>query len=156
LVGRSTRKERSQCRTARCPFSPPHSPRSRWATPPRRVSPPARVEIPAIRVDAPLIRLGLDRQGALEVPKRFDEAGWWVGGARPGERGPAVIAGHVDSKSGPAVFYEIGRLRRGDAVIVRRRDGSRVRFTVQGSARYAKSRFPTRACTGRPAARRCG
>jgi sortase (surface protein transpeptidase) len=109
----------------------------------RPVSAPVRVQIPAIGVDAPLIRLGLDAKGALEVPKRFDEAGWWTGGSKPGERGPAVIAGHVDSKTGPAVFYGIPRLRRGDVVTVRRRDGSSVRFTVQGSARYAKDRFPT-------------
>jgi hypothetical protein len=109
----------------------------------RQVSAPVRVQIPAIGVDAPLIRLGLDAKGALEVPERFDVAGWWTGGSRPGERGPAVIAGHVDSKTGPAVFYEVGRLRRGDVVTIRRRDGSGVRFTVQGSGRYAKAHFPT-------------
>jgi sortase (surface protein transpeptidase) len=109
----------------------------------RRVSVPVRIQIPSIGVDAPLIRLGLDANRALEVPERFDVAGWWTGGSRPGERGPAVIAGHVDSKTGPAVFYEIPRLRRGDVVTVRRRDGSSVRFTVQGSARYAKAHFPT-------------
>ena len=109
----------------------------------RRVAPPTRIEIPSIRVDAPLIRLGLDAKGALEVPKRFDEAGWWTGGPRPGERGPAVIAGHVDSKTGEAVFYELSRLRKGDVVIVHRRDGTRARFVVQRSERYPKDRFPT-------------
>jgi LPXTG-site transpeptidase (sortase) family protein len=109
----------------------------------KRVALPVRVQIPEIGVDAPLIKLGLDAHGALEVPKRFEEAGWWTGGSRPGERGPAVIAGHVDSKTGPAVFYRLGALRKGDAVWVRRRDGTRVRFTVQGSARFAKDDFPT-------------
>jgi sortase (surface protein transpeptidase) len=126
------------------------------ATPARRASAPVRIEIPSIRVDAPLIGLGLDAHRALEVPKRFDVAGWWTGGTRPGERGPAVIAGHVDSKTGPAVFYELGELRRGAAVIVRRRDGTSVRFTVQGSARYAKDHFPTARVYGptrRPALR---
>jgi sortase (surface protein transpeptidase) len=109
----------------------------------RRVAAPVRVQIPTIGVDAPLVRLGLDARGALEAPKGFDEAGWWTGGSRPGERGPAVIAGHVDTKTGPAVFYELPRLRKGDAIFVRRRDGSRVRFVVQGSASYPKNRFPT-------------
>ena len=116
---------------------------SRPTRPARRVAAPVRVQIPSIGVDAPLIRLGLDARGALEVPESFDVAGWWSGGTRPGERGPAVIAGHVDSKTGPAVFYGLGRLRRGDVVTVRRRDGSSVRFTVQGSARYGKTQFPT-------------
>jgi hypothetical protein len=90
-----------------------------------------------------VIRLGLDAHGALEVPERFDVAGWWSGGARPGERGPAVLAGHVDSKTGPAVFFRIGALRRGDVVTIRRRDGSRVRFRVRAKERYAKRHFPT-------------
>jgi sortase (surface protein transpeptidase) len=121
-----------------------------------RASAPVRIQIPSIGVDAPLIGLGLDAHRALEVPKRFDVAGWWTGGSRPGERGPAVIAGHVDSTTGPAVFYELGKLRRGSAVIIRRRDGSRVRFTVQGSQRYAKDHFPTARVYGptrRPALR---
>jgi sortase (surface protein transpeptidase) len=106
------------------------------------------VVIPAIGVDAALVGLGLDKAGALEVPARFDVAGWWTGGARPGERGPAVIAGHVDSKTGPAIFYRLGALRPGDRVIVRRRDGSSVRFRVRSIARYAKRRFPTRRVYG--------
>jgi sortase (surface protein transpeptidase) len=109
----------------------------------RRVAPPVRLVIPSIRVDAPVIRLGLDAKGALEVPKRFDVTGWWTGGSRPGEPGPAVIAGHVDSKTGAAVFYELPRLRKGDVVFVKRQDGSRARFVVQGSATYSKDRFPT-------------
>jgi hypothetical protein len=129
--------------------SPRHAPTHVLAAPTSRRAPvPVRVVIPALGVDAPLIRLGLDKAGALEVPKRFDVAGWWTGGSRPGERGPAVIAGHVDSKTGPAVFYRLGSLRRGDSVIVRRRDGSSVRFRVRASERYAKRRFPTRRVYG--------
>jgi hypothetical protein len=114
----------------------------------RRVAPPGRLQIPAIGVDTPLVRLGLDPAGALEVPRRFDVAGWWTGGVRPGERGPAVIAGHVDSYTGPAVFFRLGRLRRGDRVMVERRDGSRLRFTVRSVAHYAKQRFPARRVYG--------
>lgn len=104
---------------------------------------PIRIMIPAIGVSAPVIPLGLDRKGALEVPQDFAETGWWTGGSRPGERGPAVIAGHVDSHTGPAVFFRIGNLRRGDAITIERADGSRVRFRVERSARYPKARFPT-------------
>jgi hypothetical protein len=74
-----------------------------------------RIAIPAIGVSAPVVPLGLDRTGALEVPRDFAETGWWTGGARPGERGPAVVVGHVDSSSGPAVFFRLGDLPRGDA-----------------------------------------
>jgi sortase (surface protein transpeptidase) len=109
---------------------------------------PVRVQIPSIGVDAHLVSLGLDATGALEAPKSFTGAGWWSGGARPGETGPAVIAGHVDSKTGPAVFFRLRDLHRGDAIVVTRRDGSRVRFTVQRSASYSKTRFPTKAVYG--------
>jgi sortase (surface protein transpeptidase) len=118
--------------------------RERLARAPR----PVRVRIAAIGVDAPLIPLGLDANRALQVPERFDVAGWWSGGYRPGERGPAVIAGHVDSKTGPAIFYRLGRVERGDAVTVERRDGSTVRFLVRDVAHYAKTAFPTKQVYG--------
>jgi hypothetical protein len=113
------------------------------APPRRRPAPPIRIEIAAIGVRAPVIRLGLNRDGTLEVPTDFGDTGWWTGGPRPGERGPAVIAGHLDSRTGPAVFFRLGRLRAGDAIVVVRRDGSRVRFLVQRAARYRKAAFPT-------------
>ena len=104
---------------------------------------PARLEIPAIGVHARVIPLGLNADGTLEVPTRFGDAGWWAGGPRPGERGPAVSAGHVDSRTGPAVFYRLSELRAGDRITVVRRDGSRVRFVVRRTARYPKAHFPT-------------
>jgi hypothetical protein len=130
--------------------------RARRARAGARAPRPVRLQIPAIGVDAPLVPLGLDASGALRPPAGFSEAGWWSGGTRPGERGPAVIVGHVDNKTGPAIFFRVPQLRRGDAVVVTRRDGTRVRFTVQRSGRYAKTGFPTRAVygpTARPALR---
>jgi hypothetical protein len=115
---------------------------------PLRPSPPVAVEIPSIGVSSRLIRLGLNPDGTMEVPRDYDLAGWFTGGAMPGEDGPAVISGHVDSKSGPAVFYRLRDLRRGDAVRVRRADGRWLAFEVTGSARYAKAEFPTEAVFG--------
>ena len=138
--GVSTPRASSLVPEARVTRAPTAAPRAVRAGRPAR---PVRVQIPSIGVDAPLISLRLDRTGALEVPDRFDLAGWWAGGPRPGERGPAVIVGHVDSRTGPAVFFRLRDLRRGDAVVVRRRDGTSVRFIVRSSERYAKDRFPT-------------
>jgi sortase (surface protein transpeptidase) len=70
-------------------------------------------------------------------------AGWYAPGTRPGDPGSAVILGHVDSKRGPAVFFRLRELRRGDAVTIRRADGSSVRFVVQRTEQYPKDRFPT-------------
>ena len=107
---------------------------------------PVRLEIARIGVSTGLQRLGRDQRGAVEVPSgphRWDTAGWYAAGTRPGDPGSAVILGHVDSRSGPAVFYRLRELRRGDLVEVARADGSTVRFTVQRVQEYPKARFPT-------------
>jgi sortase (surface protein transpeptidase) len=114
-------------------------------------APPRWIRIPAIDVSAPVIPLGLNADGTLEVPRDWGQTGWYTGGPNPGERGPAVIAGHVDSTSGPAVFYRLGELRRGALVSIRRADGSRVRFRVRALERRAKDDFPTRRVYGRTA-----
>jgi sortase (surface protein transpeptidase) len=103
---------------------------------------PVRLRIPAIGVDAPLERLGVDKHGEVQTPA-WQKAGWYTGSARPGQAGPAVILGHVDSASGPAVFYRLEFLRPGDDVEVTRADGSRIVFHVSGQQKVAKSRFPT-------------
>jgi hypothetical protein len=116
-----------------------------------RLAPPTALEIPAIGVRAPVIRLGLNRDKSLEVPSDYGDTGWWSGGFSPGERGPAVIVGHVDSEDGPAVFYELDRLERGDRITVRRRDGSAAAFAVERIERHPKDDFPTPAVYGRTA-----
>lgn len=90
---------------------------------------PVRIEIPELGVDAPVIDLQL-RANEVEVPEDFDDAGWWVQTRQPGETGPAVIGGHVDSKSGPAVFYRLRDLRPGDEIIVHGEDGETRTFEV--------------------------
>jgi len=119
-----------------------HSPRGYRPTPV-----PVRLEIPSIGVDTRLQRLGKERDGTVAVPggrHQWDEAGWYAGGPRPGDLGSAVILGHVDSKyDGPAVFYRLRELRRGDQIKVVRADGSVVRFAVDRTEQYPKTRFPT-------------
>jgi sortase (surface protein transpeptidase) len=93
-----------------------------------------------------LQRLGRAGDGTVEVPSgphRWEMAGWYAGGTRPGDPGSAVILGHVDSTAGPAVFYRLRELRPGDRFEVVRADGSRARFAVRRVERYPKSRFPT-------------
>ncbi|MFJ3878219.1 class F sortase [Streptomyces sp. NPDC090077] len=113
-------------------------------------SPPVRIRIPSLRVDAPLTGLGLDRDGSLEVPPpaRRELAGWYRDGTAPGAKGTAVIAGHVDHASGPAVFYHLGALRRGAAVEVDRADGRTAVFTVHAVEVYDAGSFPDRRVYG--------
>jgi hypothetical protein len=108
-----------------------------------QVADPVRVRIPAIGVDSGLDRLGRQPDGTIAVPERFDLAGWYADGARPGEPGPAVILGHVDSRAGPAVFFRLSALPVGAVVYVDRADASTVAFRVTGTVRVPKSGFPT-------------
>lgn len=103
---------------------------------------PGRLRVPAIGVDSALERLRIDAAGALTPPKDFAKAGWYVDGTPPGDVGPAVVAGHVDSRDGPAVFFRLRELQAGDTIEVIR-GGRTVRFTVTGTAWYPKSAFPT-------------
>jgi Sortase domain len=120
----------------------------RQATAPGAASPPARLAIPSIGVATPLVRLGRERDGSMQVPADFDRAGWFAGGPPPGAVGPAVIAGHVDSRTGPAVFFRLRELRQGDAVEVARADGTRLVFLVEQARSYPKAAFPTAAVFG--------
>jgi sortase (surface protein transpeptidase) len=112
------------------------------------LSPPVRVEIPAIGVSSSLVPLGLNRDGTMQVPGDFQVAGWFTGGPQPGQLGPAVIAGHVDSKTGPAVFYRLRDLRPGDQIRVVRADRLVVRFEVESLASYPKQTLPDEAVYG--------
>jgi hypothetical protein len=107
------------------------------------VAAPVRLRIPAARVDTALQRLGRAGDGGIQVPSRPGVAGWYAAGPRPGQSGPAVVLGHVDSKRGPAVFFRLAKLRPGAAVYVDRADGSTARFRVKRLAQVPKSRFPT-------------
>jgi hypothetical protein len=104
--------------------------------------PPTRVRIPAIHVDSSLESLSLNSAGVLNAPDRYDEAGWYAGGVVPGNNGPAVIAGHVDSTAGPAVFFSLRTLVPGELVSVER-GGVWVDFRVTQVEEYPKDQFPT-------------
>lgn len=106
-------------------------------------APPVRLRIPSIDVDTRLEALGQAPDLSLEVPRQPSSAGWWAGGPRPGQVGPAVILGHVDSKSGPAVFFRLGELEAGDEVLVERADGTTAHFRVTTLDRYHKAEFPS-------------
>jgi LPXTG-site transpeptidase (sortase) family protein len=113
-----------------------------------RKSTPIRVFIPAIGVDSPLIRLGLKSNGNLQVPPNGFPAGWFTGAPTPGEKGPAVIAGHVRWAGRAGVFARLGRLRPGDKITVTRQDRSAAVFRIVRIKQYPKSTFPSAAVYG--------
>lgn len=105
---------------------------------------PVTVSIPSIGLRTDLVALDIEAaSGALVPPERFDLAGWYTGAPVPGEIGPAVITGHVDSARGPAVFYDLERVRVGARIAVSRSDGSQATFEVVRVTSYPKTEFPT-------------
>ena len=104
---------------------------------------PCRISIRSIGVDAPVIKLGLRSDGTLEVPTVYSEAGWWKGGAKPGQLGSTVIVGHIDDRRGPAVFYKLPKLKAGDVVTISRVKKKPVRYVIEDLGVWAKSNFPS-------------
>lgn len=104
---------------------------------------PVSIDIPAINVHTTLQQLGLDSTGALEPPTNLTQAGWYTGSPVPGQNGPSVIAGHVDSFQGPAVFFELKLLKPGDTITVGLSSGQPVVFSVMLVQQYPKDAFPT-------------
>ncbi|MCM3517159.1 class F sortase [Nocardioides sp. P86] len=109
---------------------------------------PVEVRVPRLGIVSRLDDLAVLADGTLERPPRWQVAGWYAAGPRPGETGPAVIAGHVDSPTGPAVFTGLEALRPGDLVEVLGDDGTTTSFTVDRLATAPKDAFPTRAVYG--------
>ncbi|WP_030943819.1 class F sortase [Streptomyces sp. NRRL S-646] len=111
---------------------------------------PQRIDIPDLGVRAPVVPRGLDRQGAIDPPPfdRADTVGWYAGGARPGAAGAALMVGHVDTETRPAVFYKLSSLRSGETVRVIRDDGRVAEFTVDDVQVQSRDRFDARQAYG--------
>lgn len=109
---------------------------------------PVRLEIPSIGVRTDVVQLGLEADRTIEVPTDPKQAGWYRYSPTPGQVGPAVVVGHVDSVEGPAVFHELGALQLDARIRVLRDDGRVAVFSVRRVATYEKDAFPTRAVYG--------
>ncbi|WMX46860.1 class F sortase [Streptomyces roseicoloratus] len=111
---------------------------------------PRRVEVPSLGISAPVVARGLDGDGAIDPPP-YDmphTVGWYGSGPRPGASGAALLVGHVDTDTRPAVFYGLSAVRPGAAVTVTRSDGSVVEFTVDDVQVLPRDGFDARKAYG--------
>ncbi len=105
---------------------------------------PVLLRIPSANITAPFEgALPLNTDGSVGVPKAYDTVGWFKNGPLPGEIGPSVVLGHVDSYEGPAVFFYLGQVHVGDEVYIDREDGSVLTFTITHFERIEQEAFPT-------------
>jgi hypothetical protein len=112
------------------------------------VARPVSLIIPVIGVKTTLTRLGLTTDHELQVPSSTSVAGWYTGSPRPGAVGSAIIAGHIDSRSGPGVFYRLHTMKIGEKIYVRRADHSLAIFRVTAIRTYLKAQFPAQGVYG--------
>lgn len=136
-------------RTSQKELRAKHTPRRKPVPVQTQMPEPVRILIPAIGVSAPTIPVGLNADRTLQVPVSFSEAGWFTRGPEPGEPGPAVIVGHVDSIDGPGVFYHLRALKDGDVIKVALKNGWTVRYVVSSHLAAPKNDFPTKLVYGR-------
>ncbi|MCA1066251.1 class F sortase [Rossellomorea aquimaris] len=109
----------------------------------RRIT-PAVLSIPKLDLEAPIKEFGLDKEGNMEVPDNGKDVAWFEPGFQPGERGNAVLAGHVDDEKQPAVFYELKELEPGDEIHLQDENGERLTFVVMEKVAYQKDDAPLR------------
>ncbi|CAM5370717.1 MULTISPECIES: class F sortase [Streptomyces] len=111
---------------------------------------PQRVDIPRLGVQAPVVARGLDARGAIDPPP-YDQpgvVGWYGAGPRPGAAGAALLVGHVDTETRPAVFYRLSAVRPGERVRVFRADGKVAEFTVDDVRVLPRDGFDARLAYG--------
>ncbi|SDI26632.1 Sortase family protein [Sinosporangium album] len=121
------------------------------AAPPMMPATPKRITIKKLGVNAPITSVGLNKRGAVEVPpvSNANLVGWYRNMSTPGQAGPAVLLGHKDTRTTPAVFRRLGELRHGDVIEVERQGGTVAVFTVGGVEQADKRLFPTERVYGK-------
>ncbi|WP_084599539.1 class F sortase [Pontibacillus chungwhensis] len=103
---------------------------------------PTHLSIPAIDVDTQIEKVGILDNGQMGVPDSTKTVGWFEPSTKPGNTGNSVIAGHVDSYKGPAVFFYLKDLEKGDEVTVTDKDGEKRTYIVKALESYPYDNSP--------------
>ena len=109
---------------------------------------PVKFKIPAIGVDTFVERVGVDKNGDMDVPKNIWNVAWFGLGYNPGQPGNAVIAGHLDGIGTKAIFWDLDKLKPGDQIMVTGDDNRQLTFEVINSQSYPYSNAPLQTIFG--------
>lgn len=112
-------------------------------------SEPTRVRVPSVQIDYEVKQVGRQADGTMEVPPLFEEiTGWYKYSPTPGEIGPAIIVGHVDTYKGPSVFWKLREIQPGAIIEVSRADGTVAKFKAEALKQFQQDNFPTQEVYG--------
>lgn len=106
-------------------------------------SEPVEIKIPKIDLKTRVDKVTTSTDGSVAMPTDADDAGWYTGSPTPGENGNTIVVGHIDSSTGPAAFYNLGDVRKGDHINISRRDGSTASFDVTSMNIWPQDTFPS-------------
>ncbi len=110
---------------------------------------PTHLKISSVGIDVPIIPVGRDSSGGIQMPPLFDwKTGWYKYSPTPGQIGPAIIVGHVDTYKGISVFWRLRDVKRGDIIDISRADGKTVKFKVTALKQFSQADFPTQKVYG--------
>ncbi len=130
-------------------FSSPAPTRAATGIKPLSRSVPTHITVPSVGIDASVTTVGRDSQGSIQMPPLFDwTTGWYKYSPTPGETGPAIIVGHVDTYKGISVFWHLREVKKGDIINISRADGSKVKFKVTALKQFSQADFPTQQVYG--------
>lgn len=115
---------------------------------------PNRLKIPAIDVNAKIEVVGKDDKGRMDVPKQTNQVGWYRYGAKANQTGNVILAGHLDDTNGPAVFYDLAKVKRGQRIEVSSKTGEQVSYVVTNVKSYPVDQAPVGSIFGATLARR--
>ncbi|RJO96808.1 class F sortase [Exiguobacterium sp. RIT452] len=115
---------------------------------------PARLRIPTIDVDTKVEVVGKDTKGRMDVPKQTDQVGWYQYGAKANQTGNVILAGHLDDTDGPAVFYDLAKVKQGQRIEVISKTGEKVSYVVTNVKSYPVDQAPVGSIFGATLAQR--
>jgi Sortase domain len=104
---------------------------------------PIRLALPALAIDAPVVPVGVQPGGGMAIPDDPKVLGWWQGGARTGDRGTVVLAGHVDTaQAGAGALFPLSRAVPGQHVLLTTSQGTRD-YVINAVRAYLKADLPS-------------
>jgi LPXTG-site transpeptidase (sortase) family protein len=109
---------------------------------PTSATEPTSLVIKNLKVSAAIVPVALNTDRSLQIPSKSMDVGWYVRSAQPGEKGTAIMTGHLDTATGPAVFWNLKNLKPGDQIEISRSNQTVAVFRVDKVERYSQDNFP--------------